>query len=103
MTDTDRVDVQCKGVPGRVAPVVDFNRCEAQADCVRVCPYNVFEIRPISPQDKAGLSFRGRIRTFFHGGKKANTPRADACGACKLCLDACPENAIRLQRLPARS
>ena len=34
----------CNDVSGRVAPVVDRNRCEGKEDCVRVCPFNVFEI-----------------------------------------------------------
>lgn len=91
--------VECKGLPGKVAPLVDFNKCEAQADCERVCPYDVFEIRPIDDSDRAKLSLRGKIKTWAHGPNKAYTPNADNCHACKLCLDACPENAITLVRL----
>jgi len=91
--------VECRGQPGRVAPLVDFNRCEAQADCERVCPYNVFEVRPIEDEDRAKLSLRGKIKTWVHGANKAYTPNADNCHACKLCLDACPENAITLVKL----
>ena len=31
-------DASCPGEPGKVAPVVDRNRCEGKEDCVRVCP-----------------------------------------------------------------
>ena len=40
---------ECRGEPGKVAPVVDRNRCEGKEDCVRVCPYDVFEIRGARP------------------------------------------------------
>ncbi len=95
----------CNGKPGAVMPVVDFNRCEAQSDCVRVCPCNVFEIRNITVQDKAALSLRGKIKTWAHGGKKAYTPNAANCRACGLCVTACPEGAIVLKKIsqePAR-
>ena len=81
---------------GGLMPLVDFNRCEAKAHCVAVCPFQVFEIRPIEPQDKARLTLRGRIKTFFHGSKKAYTPNAIDCHACNLCVQACPERAIQL-------
>lgn len=88
----------CNSPAGTVVPVVDFNRCEAQADCVRVCPCNVFEIRTISEQDKAALSLKGKLKTWVHGSKKAYTPNISDCLACALCVTACPENAITLQK-----
>lgn len=81
-----------------VVPVVDRNRCEAKADCVRVCPYNVFEVRKLTREEQRGLSFFGRLKTFAHGGKQAFAVRADDCHACGLCVTACPERAIRLVR-----
>jgi len=87
---------RCSETAGRFAPRIDRNRCEAKADCVRVCPYQVFEIRPLAAQDKRGLSIVGRIKAFAHGGKQAFAVNADACHACGLCVKACPENAIRL-------
>ena len=92
-------DSRCADAPGRFAPRIDRNRCEAKADCVRVCPYHVFEIRPLAAQEKRGLSFVGRIKAFAHGGKQAFAIHADACHACGLCVTACPENAIRLVRV----
>lgn len=87
----------CKGTPGKVVPVVDRNRCEAKEDCVRVCPYDVFEVRPLAPADKATMSLLGRFKAVFHGNRQAYVVRADECHACQLCIAACPEQAIRLE------
>lgn len=94
MTDASQA---CSGTSGRVIPVIDRNRCEAKADCVRVCPYGVFSIQSLTADDRASLSLRGRLKAFFHGGKQAYTPKADECHACGLCVSACPEGAISLQ------
>jgi len=88
----------CRGEPGKVAPVVDRNRCEAKEDCVSVCPYNVFEIRPLSKADRSSLSILGKLKAFAHGNKQAFVVRPDDCHACQLCIDACPENALRLAK-----
>jgi NAD-dependent dihydropyrimidine dehydrogenase PreA subunit len=90
---------RCADAPGRFAPEIDRNRCEAKADCVRVCPYHVFEIRALAPEAKRTLSFVGRIKAFAHGGKQAFAIHADLCHACGLCVKACPEDAIRLVRV----
>jgi len=87
----------CKGEPGRVAPVVDRNRCEAKADCVRVCPYDVFEIRELSREERASLSLVGRLKAWAHGNRQAFTVQAALCHACQLCVDACPEHALTLK------
>jgi len=87
---------RCADEPGRFTPKIDRNRCEAKADCVRVCPYHVFEIRPLAADEKRGLSFVGRLKLFAHGGKQAFAVNAEACHACGLCVKACPESAIRL-------
>jgi NAD-dependent dihydropyrimidine dehydrogenase PreA subunit len=77
-------------------PVVDRTRCEAKADCVAVCPYDVFEVRRLTPAEREGLGFLARAKLFVHGGKQAFAVRAAECHACSLCVTACPEDAIRL-------
>ena len=96
MTTPPQTEVDCKGQPGRVAPVIDRNRCEAKAACVDVCPFDVFEIRDLRPSDRAGLSLRGRIKAWAHGNRQAYVVQPDNCHACGLCVSACPEAAIRL-------
>jgi 4Fe-4S ferredoxin len=86
----------CKSPPGTVIPVVNRNRCEAKADCVAVCPYEVFELRALTPDELAALSFLSRLRVRVHGGQQAFAVRADACRACGLCVSSCPERAISL-------
>jgi 4Fe-4S ferredoxin len=81
---------------GMTVPVIDPNRCEAKAECVRVCPYHVFELRTLGAADKAGMSWRGRLKARFHGNRQAFVARPDDCHACAKCVAACPEDAIRL-------
>jgi len=86
----------CKGEAGRVVPLVDRNRCEAKAGCVQACPFGVFEIRHLEASDRALLSFVGRVKTWAHGNRQAFVVRPDDCRACRMCVEACPESAIRL-------
>lgn len=86
----------CKPQAGGIVPVIDRNRCEAKEDCVRVCPYNVFEVRKLAPEDRRGLSFLGKVKAFAHGNRQAYVVRGEDCHACALCVPACPERAIRL-------
>jgi len=79
-----------------VLPVVDRNRCEAKGACVSVCPYNVFEIRPLGAADRAALSLPGRLKAWAHGNRQAHVARPEDCHACGKCIEACPENALRL-------
>jgi NAD-dependent dihydropyrimidine dehydrogenase PreA subunit len=99
-TLADAARAECKGQVGRVAPVIDRNRCEAKAACVAVCPYGVFEIRTLASADRTALSLRGRLKAWAHGGRQAYAVRAADCHACGLCVTACPEDAIRLRALP---
>jgi 4Fe-4S ferredoxin len=89
------------GAPrSRVVPVIDRNRCEAKADCVRVCPFHVFELRRVSDAEKATLGFLGRLKLRVHGGQQAYLRAPDDCHACGLCVTACPERAITLAARP---
>lgn len=96
---TDRPGEDCGAAPGAWRPVVDRARCEGKRDCEAVCPYDVFEVRRIDDADFRALSLLGRLKSVAHGRRTAYTPRADACRACGLCVVACPEQAIRLERL----
>lgn len=94
-------DKECAGQPGRVAPVVDRNRCEAKQDCVRVCPYDVFEVRALTPELRKSLSWLGWFKALAHGNRQAFVVKPNDCHACGLCLAACPENALKLEALGA--
>jgi 4Fe-4S ferredoxin len=82
---------------GRLAPVIDRNRCEGKEECVRVCPYQVFEMGALSAEQRRGLSLVGRVKAWAHGHRQAFAARADQCHACGQCVTACPEKAITLQ------
>jgi 4Fe-4S ferredoxin len=81
--------------------LVDRARCEGKRDCVDVCPYSVFEVRPIDEAEYQALPALIRFKLWAHGKKSSYTPRAGACQACGLCVVACPEDAIRLVRRQA--
>ena len=91
----------CRGEPGKVAPVVDRNRCEGKEDCVRVCPYDVFEVRVLDAADRASLSLIGKLKAWAHGNRQAYVVRPGDCHACQLCIEACPASALRLAPVPA--
>jgi 4Fe-4S ferredoxin len=87
----------CKGV-GLLVPVIDRNRCEGKEACVEVCPYGVFAMGRLREAERAQLSARGRIKAFFHGYRQAFVAKPADCHACGLCVKACPERAITLER-----
>ena len=91
-----RVGERCGAPPGAYRPRVDPGRCEGKADCVAVCPHDVFEIGPIDEAVFRGLPLRARLKVWVHGKITAHIPNADACQACGLCVAACPEQAITL-------
>lgn len=94
-TDTSN----CAQLPGLFTPIVNFGKCEGKADCVTVCPENVFEIRRITDEDLAKRNFFQRFKLRVHGYRVAYTPNADSCKACGLCVTACPEKAITLVKV----
>lgn len=96
-TQSDANDT-CGDVAGRIVPVIDRNRCEGKSECVRVCPYQVFEMSVLTRDQRSGLSFRGRLKAWAHKGRQAFAVRSDQCHACGLCVAACPEKAITLAK-----
>jgi NAD-dependent dihydropyrimidine dehydrogenase PreA subunit len=90
--------VDCKHEAGVLQPVVNRNKCEGKDDCVAVCPYSVFVVRVLTPEEKAGLGTFARFKAFAHGNRQAFAVRAEDCHACGQCVSACPEKAITLQR-----
>ena len=93
------VAVECKQDAGVFAPIINRNKCEGKEDCVQVCPYDVFEMRKLSPADKSALPLVSRVKALMHRNWQAFAVRADECHACGLCVAACPEHAIKLQRV----
>ena len=93
----ERPGEQCQAPPGSFRPVVDRGRCEGKADCVEVCPYDVFQVGKIDEAEYSALPMLSRFKVWLHGKQTALTPRADACRACGLCVVACPERALTLQ------
>ena len=89
---------ECREAPGAFAPVVDRARCEGKAECVEVCPFDVFEVRRMGDADFAELGVLAKLRSVVHGRMTAYAPRAPACQACGKCVAACPEKAIKLVR-----
>jgi NAD-dependent dihydropyrimidine dehydrogenase PreA subunit len=45
----------------------------------------------------------GRVKLYVHGGKQAFVANPDACRGCGLCVQVCPEKAIKLQRAVQRT
>ncbi len=97
MKSKKQLKSNCADTGGQLMPLVNFNSCGAKEDCVAVCPYDVFEMQPITPEDKAKLNLKGKIKTFFFS-NKAYLTDSSLCHACGLCVQACPENAIKLTR-----
>jgi NAD-dependent dihydropyrimidine dehydrogenase PreA subunit len=91
----------CKPVSGVIAPTVNLNKCEGKTTCVEVCPYNVFEMQAISDEDYARLNLVGKLKTLVHGKMKAIVKNPEQCHSCGLCVTACPEKAIKLERVIA--
>jgi 4Fe-4S ferredoxin len=96
--DPARPGEKCLASPGIWAPMIDRARCEGKEDCVAVCPYSVFELGTLTDREFNSLGFVGRLKARSHDRRTARTPNAGSCRACGLCVVACPEEAISLQR-----
>lgn len=100
-THPERPGESCRAEPGTWLPIVDRRRCEGKAACVEVCPYAVFEVQRIADAEYRALGALAKLKLRVHGMKTAYTPNAAACHACGLCVVACPEKAIHLERRSA--
>jgi 4Fe-4S ferredoxin len=89
---------ECKFDPGCMVPVIDPSRCEAKGPCVPICPYDVLAIRRVPREEKATFPITARLKLFVHGGKQAFALDPDACRGCGLCVQVCPEKAIKLRK-----
>jgi 4Fe-4S ferredoxin len=90
---------ECNAPAGAYRPVIDHARCEGKRDCVRVCPYDVFEVRRIDDADFAALGLLAKVKSLAHRRQTAYAVRAELCRACGQCVKACPEKAIKLRAL----
>jgi 4Fe-4S ferredoxin len=58
-------------------------------------------MQTLSEEDKRAMPFFSRFKARVHGNRQAFGVRANDCQACGLCITACPESAITLQRTGA--
>jgi 4Fe-4S ferredoxin len=49
----------------------------------------------LAPEERAALSFFGRLKARAHRNRQAYVVRPGDCHACQLCIAACPEQALR--------
>jgi 4Fe-4S ferredoxin len=90
--------LDCKHPAGVFIPVIDRNRCEGKAECVKVCPTHVFVVGTLPRSERKNVSFAGGIKGFVHRWQQALLIDPGACEGCARCVEACPENAITLAR-----
>lgn len=89
----------CQQAAGTFHPVIDRNRCEGKAECVKVCPVSVFSVGTLPKNERSGLSIRGKLKGLAHRWQQALLVNPQACEACGLCIKTCPEKAISLKRV----
>ena len=89
--------------PGVVMPEINRNACEGKEDCVKVCPYDVFEMGTLNDEQRSGLSMIGKLKAFAHGYHQAFVVKPEACHNCGACVTACPEKAITLKPVKPRA
>lgn len=96
MSKIVNLETDYKLKPGTIIPVINRNRCEGKAECLEVCPYNVFELRLLTQTEKERLSRVGRFKLRVHRGKQAFPTRGDLCQGCSYFVKNCPEKDITL-------
>lgn len=89
----------CAQSPGSFRPLIDRNRCEGKAECVKVCPVSVFTVGTLPQELRTRLGLRGKLKGMAHRWQQALLVNPQACEACGLCVKACPEKAITLVRV----
>jgi NAD-dependent dihydropyrimidine dehydrogenase PreA subunit len=89
---------ECNHDAGVFRPAIDRNRCEGKADCIAVCPYDVFTIGTLPAQQRKNLSFMGKLKGRAHKWRQAFVTNSDACHGCGFCVVKCPEKAISLEK-----
>jgi NAD-dependent dihydropyrimidine dehydrogenase PreA subunit len=65
--------------PGRALPVIDRNRCEGRADCVRVCLYDLFRVEEVPADERRAMSVIGRLKLRAQGWRQAYAVSAADC------------------------
>ena len=83
----------------KMIPVIDYHKCTNQAICVDVCPENIFEIRNLDQiefcEDTKATGACPEPH-FATKNKRSFPANIDDCTACGICVDKCPEKAIKL-------
>ena len=51
-------ETDCRVEPGTVVPVINRNKCEGKSDCLKIFPYDVFEIRLLTQSEKKTFKIR---------------------------------------------
>jgi len=74
------------------------NRCEGKGDGGAVCPSAVFFLGTLPQDQRAGVRFIETLNGSGHTWQPALLVKPEACRACGLCVQACPQKAIILAR-----
>jgi ferredoxin len=78
--------------------VVDRSRCVSRGPCAATCPSDAIRIRPLTPEERAELTWTTRLKLSLGGSEQAVVD-PEACVGCAACVMACPENALSMSAL----
>jgi NAD-dependent dihydropyrimidine dehydrogenase PreA subunit len=87
----------CDETSGKLVPLINLSNCGGKEKCIPACPYDVLEMRTITEEGRLTLNFKGKIKTFFKP-KKAYVKDPALCYSCGICVQVCPEKAIKLSQ-----